>query len=191
MTSQTETPHRAIAARVRKLRTDRGWSGRRLGEALSGVGVPWDRSIVANFENGRRPSVSVEEWLALAYVLDVAPMHLLVPPHDGYLHVLPQAPTDEPASSDAVIETASARAWISGSQPLAGTEPPAPPPMPGARREHRMVCGAVGPASAGKPPWTHTCHCDQPPAPHGAAGTPQHQCGACGATWVKIGREGT
>jgi hypothetical protein len=46
---------------------------------MTAVGVPWDRSIVANLENGRRKTVSVVELLALAYVLEVLPVHLLVP----------------------------------------------------------------------------------------------------------------
>ena len=74
------TPHKVIAARMRQLRTGRGWSAQRLSEEMSKVGVPWDRSIVANLESGRRRTVSVEEMLALAYVLSVAPVHLVVPP---------------------------------------------------------------------------------------------------------------
>lgn len=77
--SQSLAPHRVIAERVRALRRLHGWSAQRLAEQLSSVGIAWDRSIVANFENGRRASVSVEEFLALAYVLSVAPVHLLVP----------------------------------------------------------------------------------------------------------------
>ncbi len=68
-----------VRARVKELRGRKGWSGAELGAQLSEIGVPWNRSVVANFESGRRPSVSVQEVMALAYVLDVAPVNLLVP----------------------------------------------------------------------------------------------------------------
>ena len=41
--------------------------------------MDWTRIVVTKLETGRRQSVSVEELLALAYVLNVAPVHLLVP----------------------------------------------------------------------------------------------------------------
>ncbi len=46
---------------------------------MTRAGVTWDRSIVANFETGRRPYVTAEELFALAAVLDVAPVDLVVP----------------------------------------------------------------------------------------------------------------
>jgi len=76
---EVKTPGQTVAERVRELRRRRDWSAERLGHELKSVGLDWNRSIVANFESGRRPSVSIEEVLALAYVLDVAPVHLLVP----------------------------------------------------------------------------------------------------------------
>lgn len=83
------------------------------------MGVAWDRSIVANFENGRRPSVSVEEWLALAYVLGVAPMHMLVPIDNRYMQVLPTPQsTDQPWHDTGMLEPRYARDWISGRHPL-------------------------------------------------------------------------
>lgn len=80
---------------------------------MATVGVPWDRSIVANFETGRRSTVNVEELLALAYVLDVAPVHLLVPPESG------------PYNPVSIVEsnTANVRAWIRGTRELAGQDP--------------------------------------------------------------------
>lgn len=77
--AEATTPHRAIADRVRELRKKRGWSAAHLAAELAKAGIPWDRSIVAKFENGQRASLSVEELLALAYVLSVAPVHLMVP----------------------------------------------------------------------------------------------------------------
>lgn len=80
----------AVRARVKELRGRKGWSGADLGEQLSKLGVPWNRSVVANFESGRRPAVSVQELLALALVLDVAPVNLLVPLHSEPYQVTPK-----------------------------------------------------------------------------------------------------
>lgn len=44
---------------------------------MTEAGVKWDRSIVANFENGRRSYITVEELVTVARVLDVPPMALL------------------------------------------------------------------------------------------------------------------
>jgi hypothetical protein len=77
------------------------------------VGIPWDRSIVASLELGRRATVSVEELFALAYVLSVAPVHLVVPPVDG----------DDEDPKIRVVPTLSvppglARDWLRGEMPL-------------------------------------------------------------------------
>jgi transcriptional regulator with XRE-family HTH domain len=74
------TPTKVIAARVKELRKSRGWSAADLAQAMKAVGIEWERIIVTKLETGRRASVSVEEMLALAYVLDVAVVDLVVPP---------------------------------------------------------------------------------------------------------------
>lgn len=108
-------PTRVVAARVKALRSKRGWSAQRLADELTKVGIPWDRSIVANFENHRRQTVGVEELLGLAYVLDVAPIHLLVPPADDqvFYGVTPEM----------AIPLREARAWIRGREPAIGQDP--------------------------------------------------------------------
>ena len=73
-------------------------------------GIKWNRSIVANLEGGRRGSVSVEELLTLAYVLDVAPTHLLVPLEEGICYHF----TPERFAPTGVV-----REWVRGRQPLA------------------------------------------------------------------------
>jgi transcriptional regulator with XRE-family HTH domain len=110
-------PHRAIAGRVRALRTQHGWSAQRLAEELASVGIAWDRSIVANFENGRRAGVSVEEFLALAYVLSVAPVHLLVPTDAVDMTPYRITPEGDPRRVEWV------RAWIRGQAPLGVVDP--------------------------------------------------------------------
>lgn len=79
MSQVAKRPHDVIAERVRELRGKRGWSAKHLADELQRIGVPWDRSIVANFESRRRATCSVEELFALAYVFSVAPLHLMVP----------------------------------------------------------------------------------------------------------------
>ncbi|MFC6017584.1 helix-turn-helix domain-containing protein [Plantactinospora solaniradicis] len=108
--SQTRRPHRAIAERVKTLRQGRGWSARELADEMVKVGIPWDRSIVANLETGRRASVSVEEFLALAYVLDVAPVNVLVPTESDVTEF-------EPVQGQ-VVDPMTAREWIRGRQPI-------------------------------------------------------------------------
>ncbi len=105
----TDSPHSAgpldtVRERVRALRRGR-YTADQLAEQLQAVGLKWDRNVIASFETGRRKTLSVEELLALAYVLDVAPIHLLVAPDDArwYRYVPNYA-----AAPDRV------RAWIRG-----------------------------------------------------------------------------
>jgi transcriptional regulator with XRE-family HTH domain len=67
---------RTIADRVRAIRKDLGLAAEQLAAAMTAQGIPWQRSIVANLENGRRESVSVDELIALSAVLGVAPDEL-------------------------------------------------------------------------------------------------------------------
>jgi transcriptional regulator with XRE-family HTH domain len=115
VTQKPLAAHRVIATRVKELRKRRGWSAQRLGEEMAAVGVPWDRSIVANFENGRRSYVTVEELLALAYVLSVAPVHLVVPLEDS----TPYAPVPSLQFTTAGV----VRAWIRGQRTIGDTDP--------------------------------------------------------------------
>ena len=116
--SDAQRPVEVIAARMRELRTRHGWSAQRLAEEMAKAGIPWDRSIVANIENGRRASISVDEMLALSYVLSVAPVHLIVPPVDGedtemLYRIAPEGPATTPGF---------ARAWIRGQTPIGQVE---------------------------------------------------------------------
>jgi len=101
---------REIAQRMREVRDKRGLTGAELAERMTGLGVPWDRSIVANLENGRRQSVTVEELLALALILRAAPVHLIVPPDDS----------DAPYQVTAAVTESRfrVRSWIRGLFPL-------------------------------------------------------------------------
>jgi transcriptional regulator with XRE-family HTH domain len=135
--TQPAAPTATIARQVRELRNARGWSGQRLAQEMTEQGIDWDRSIVANLENGRRRTVSVEEWLALARVLGVAPVHLLLPiEEDGEFAVTPRA----------IEQLAEARAWVRGYRALAGDStwfhrhrPPAAPADDDADVRDRLV----------------------------------------------------
>jgi transcriptional regulator with XRE-family HTH domain len=76
-----------------------------LADALHADGLRWDRSILANLESGRRRDVSVNELLALARCLGVAPVHLIVPIDADRFRVSPGAPE---------VDADVARAWICG-----------------------------------------------------------------------------
>lgn len=115
MTQEPLRPHRVIAERVAYLRRHTlGWSAQRLAEEMTSVGIPWDRSIVANFETGRRSGVSVEELFALADVLGVAPAHLMLPVDDEEA-VIAVTPTR-------AAKTWQAREWLRGRMHLRGQD---------------------------------------------------------------------
>ncbi|MQA13707.1 MAG: helix-turn-helix domain-containing protein [Pseudonocardiaceae bacterium] len=69
-----------IAERVKALRTDARLSGPALAAAMNEHGIPWNRTTLAKLETGRRETVTVPEFLALALVLDVPPVLLLADP---------------------------------------------------------------------------------------------------------------
>src|SRR4051795_12514308 len=98
-------PSDNVARRIRELRTRRGWSAERLAKACADVGRPeLNRSVIANIESRRRQEVTIEEAVTLAYVLDGALVHLLVPTEATKLYFATPDPLPNPA----------ARAWIRG-----------------------------------------------------------------------------
>jgi transcriptional regulator with XRE-family HTH domain len=106
------TPVATIASRVKELRGRRGWTAADLGAALTRRGIKWDRFTVAGLESGKRQNVTVSELLALALVLDVAPVNLLVPVTTVPFEVTPARV--EPADD--------VRAWFRGEHPLPGVD---------------------------------------------------------------------
>jgi transcriptional regulator with XRE-family HTH domain len=115
MTQEPEltTPSETLARRVRDLRRRRGWSAQDLAERCEAAGVPeLTRSLIANIETGRRRGVTLEEAMTLAYVLDVAPVHLFVPVEEQWFLVAPTC----------VVGAGLAREWVRGHQPLPGQD---------------------------------------------------------------------
>lgn len=80
----TRTATQVLADRVRRFRDAHGWSARELALRCTAAGVPLDRSVIANLENGRRVSVSVQELLTLAHVLSIPPVLLFLPVGEDY-----------------------------------------------------------------------------------------------------------
>lgn len=75
--------------------------------------------MLANIETGRRSYVTVAELLTLAYVLDVAPLHLLVPTEvdedvDEHLYAI---------CPDVFLPVPQARAWVRGDHAPAAVDP--------------------------------------------------------------------
>jgi transcriptional regulator with XRE-family HTH domain len=108
------SPTQVVAKRVREVRKKRGLTAAQLAEQMTRVGVPWKRGVVAKLESGLREAVSVEELLALASVLDVAPVHLLVPLDDD---AQPYAATPTQVEAAGFV-----RDWIRGDWYLDGTD---------------------------------------------------------------------
>lgn len=81
---------------------------------MRAVGVPFDKPVIANLETGRRRFVTVQELFALAYVLNVAPIHLVVPVDveggERY-RVAPDGVEERPMYA--------VRGWIRGERPIA------------------------------------------------------------------------
>jgi transcriptional regulator with XRE-family HTH domain len=100
-----------VGRQVAVVRKGRGMSVLQLAKAVSDTGVKMDRFAVSNLERGDRKSIGVHELFALAEVLDVAPIHLLVPIEGGDYMVTPKHQVD----------SARARAWIRGQSPFLET----------------------------------------------------------------------
>jgi transcriptional regulator with XRE-family HTH domain len=102
-----EAVTRRIAVGVTRARKARGWNVQRLSDECgkrAGVGV--SRGTIAKLESGERKVISVPEWLALSYTLDVPPITLLFPFEEAAsFSVVPGSP--EKSSVDAW-------AWLTG-----------------------------------------------------------------------------
>jgi len=68
-----------VASQVRVYRERRNMSAQQLADACTEAGLPIKRSVIANWENGRRTTVSVAELLVLGSVLGIPPILLLFP----------------------------------------------------------------------------------------------------------------
>lgn len=103
-----EAVGKVFARRLREARNARGWTQDDLSRELSELDAPMDRTTIAKLEKGQRQA-RIEELIAIAAALDVAPVHLLVP-FDG-AHSVALTPRLD-------VGTEKARRWIRGREPL-------------------------------------------------------------------------
>jgi transcriptional regulator with XRE-family HTH domain len=68
-----------VADQVRHHRQSRGWSIQQLSNELAERGLKMDRPVLSNLENGRRPTLTVDEWLLIADTLEIPALLLLFP----------------------------------------------------------------------------------------------------------------
>lgn len=115
-------PVDVLARRVRQVRTRREITAQQLADRLREVGVQWDRATVTKLETGRRQNVTLVEWLALARVLDVAPVHLLIEPEVPGPDADDQAAQPYEVTPGATVPRHRARAWVRGLTNLPGTD---------------------------------------------------------------------
>jgi len=95
-----------VRQRVRYWRRERGLSAAALAEQLAAVGMgDFNGSVIANYESGRRRSLTVEELFAIAAVLRVSPLHLtgVVWSHGDTFDALHTDEHLEPAARDALL----------------------------------------------------------------------------------------
>ncbi|MBP5862817.1 helix-turn-helix domain-containing protein [Streptomyces scabiei] len=95
----------SVAREVRRHRQAQGLSAQQLSERCAEVGMPIQRSVLANLESGRRTTVTVAEVLVLARALGVPPGVLIFPVgHVAEFEVLPGAWQEPSVALD----------WLSG-----------------------------------------------------------------------------
>jgi transcriptional regulator with XRE-family HTH domain len=104
-----KTPDQTTRERIRQLRKRHDWTQQDLADALNRIGAQTDRAAVAKVELGKR-GLSLDEMLRYALVLDVAPVHLIVPLDDDERLMLGTNFVD--------CTPAELRAWIRGERPL-------------------------------------------------------------------------
>lgn len=84
------------------------WNARTLAEACAEVGMAsLDQSTITNILNGRRQRIGVDEWLTLAYVLDLPPAQMLLPLTDSDRAAL---------TPNVVVEHGPALHWLLGDE---------------------------------------------------------------------------
>jgi transcriptional regulator with XRE-family HTH domain len=101
----------SVAHEVRRHRQGQGLSAQQLADRCAELGMPIQRSVLANLESGRRTTVTVAEILVLAAALDIPPALLLFPV--GHAESVEVLPGKQQESLEAVE-------WFSGARrPLA------------------------------------------------------------------------
>jgi transcriptional regulator with XRE-family HTH domain len=82
-------PSKVLHKRLREVRRLKGWTQQDLAEALGRTGVDLSAFAIARMEGDNR-GVSLDEAIAISAVLDVSPLHTLVPLDNGSIRQTPQ-----------------------------------------------------------------------------------------------------
>lgn len=109
-----------VAVRIREARLRRGWTAQQLAKECERHGAgKLTTSVINNIETGRRDNegrrrrdLSVDELLTLAFVLDVAPIHLLGLPEGDEAVTVRVTPDCHVSDPDALLQ------WIRGDKAL-------------------------------------------------------------------------
>lgn len=129
---ELQPPSAVVRERIKQLRKGR-WTAEQFAAEMKSAGFEWTRQTVTNMEIGRR-SLSIDELLGVATVLDVALIHLLVPPYPSPLwggngDSRPREDPNEPNDDAPYQVTPSlsvpcwrARQFIRGYEPLPGQD---------------------------------------------------------------------
>ncbi|WP_282703210.1 helix-turn-helix transcriptional regulator [Streptomyces sp. CC219B] len=119
---------RTIAGEIRRHRLGQGLSAQQLSDRCAELGAPIPRTVLSNFENGKRQNITVAEVLVLARALGVPPGVLIFPVgHVAEFEVLPGAWQEPLAALD----------WLSGTVAFSQDEARAVIDSPlGLLREH-------------------------------------------------------
>ena len=92
--ANAQLPSEVLSGRLLELRNKRGWSQDELASRLSAYDVVWQRTTIAKIEAGTR-SVTVDDLVALAFVLGVSPTALMTGTTIGEaVRVAPNTVTD-------------------------------------------------------------------------------------------------
>jgi transcriptional regulator with XRE-family HTH domain len=91
--TNAQRPSQVFAKRLQETRKDRGFSQTALAQRLTEAGQPMSKAALLRIESGER-GLLLDEALALAQVLHVAPAHLLSPEDDEQIALTPSFSVD-------------------------------------------------------------------------------------------------
>lgn len=114
----------ALGRRIAQVRKARGLKASDLANRCADLGVKLSVATISDIETRRRNrSITVDELFAIAYALDVAPVHLLVPveaPEGGINPATQEGFT--PVTPEITAPIPNVRAWIRGYHAMQGQD---------------------------------------------------------------------
>lgn len=85
---------KAVIAEVRRARKELGMTAQDLADACEELGHPIPRNVIANWESGRRLTLTVPELIVLARAVDTPPAALVFPLGGSSVEYLPSERSD-------------------------------------------------------------------------------------------------